>query len=139
MKAARVSRETDAADLGIYGRLYEWAVWATDRQELVERHDDVAGDFTLTPRIRERILAARRAHYPPACEAVDRTVASMGKEHDEVMLKHLLRLYFIDWRTVENIAIAEDLSEFHVTEYLQRSMREVARRLPKFEQKGARC
>ena len=131
--SARVSRETDAVDLGIYGRLYAWAAWATDRRDLLERHDDVAGDFRLTFRVKERIRELQRQHYPPELEAIERAVASMRVEHDLVALEYYLRQYFLEWKKIETIARDEDLSEFHVTEYLQRAMREVAHRLPAFE------
>lgn len=136
MRAVRVSRETDTAELGVYGRLFEWAVWATDRHELLERHDDVAGDFRLTIRIRERIRESRRQHYPPQCEAIERTVASMKLEHDLIMLEFLLRQYFLEWKTVEKIASEQDLSEHDVTLQLQRALREVARRLPAFDREA---
>lgn len=132
-RASSVSRETDTADLGIVFRLYAWAAWATDRRDLIERHDEVTGDFRLTFRVKERIRELQRQHYPPELEAVERAVASMRGEHDLVALEYYLRQYFLEWKKVETIARDEDLSEFHVTQYLQRAMREVASRLPAFE------
>lgn len=114
-----------------YTRLLYWAIWATSRRELVERNDVLSAGINYSELTPERILSIRNDFFPIQIEAVDRAVASLRPEPP---LYKLVELYFLSWRTIETIAIAEGMSEFHVEGYLRQAIDKVAHRLPKFDQ-----
>lgn len=122
---AAVSSETH-----IYERMLLWAVWATDRRHVPDRRDELAGDFRLSETTLRSIEEIRARYFPKSVEAVEKAVASLKLEHDEYLLFYLVDLYFLKWKTIAQIARQENLSEFHVEEFLRRAMRLIARRLP---------
>lgn len=124
LNSPSVSRET-----GIYERLLEWAVWATHRRNILDRHDEISNGFKVTEEIRTRMRAGIRLDLTPEFERIERAVGFLGLEHDDKRLQFLVKQYFLEWKTIETIALEQNLSEFQVEADLRRALLKLSRRL----------
>lgn len=113
----------------MYERLLLWAVWVTNRKNVPDRRDDVAGDFRLSETTLRSIEEIRPRYFPQSIEAIEKALGRLRTTHDGYALYYLIEQYFLKWLSVERIAAAENRSEFHIVNDLHRAMRAVSRLL----------
>ncbi|HNP65504.1 MAG TPA: hypothetical protein PKH39_16345 [Woeseiaceae bacterium] len=123
----------DSVDQQILERVVTWACWAT-RNLPVDRNDEVSGTFRVDEAVAKRIRKQSVRGFPASIEAVDKAVAKIKLNYDELAYT-VFSQYFLQWRSVSEIAIEQNTSEFNVTQHLLRVLGILAKTLPAFDEK----